>query len=465
MTKNYLILLLSTILYIVSPQSYNFGICVICLCAFVVLAWDLLKENFKSRNYVTFNAFFLISTFFTSFCFPVFIMPSKTLYNAFESLSMTVFRFVDFSYITKATSLCLIAISIYTIGYKKSQKKYQNNDQNIEIRLNQSLSDMLLLISFLGVLLNVALSLRSSESTTSMSDNPFVYEIFKALVALTFISRIGGPVLLERGVSNFWHNNKLPLILDIIVALLFLYLGDRGTSISLVLIALGCLSLYYYRVKLVHLFLIGLVGASVLFAIRQTRKTDSSLYSAGLSSFVESSKESIQDQHVLLLFSDLIGISQELCIGYKIKDTKGLQNPEQILLTPFLPFPILPSLVCETFFDKTYKDMNGSSLINDYMGEWATSRYGAHCVSYIYMRWGFVGVLLLFYIFGFMIGKYTCRSVGYSAYYSVAFLLLFSLSIYIPRSSLLDIIRPLSYAYIFTYCVSRHSYLKSRYHL
>lgn len=203
------------------------------------------------------------------------------------------------------------------------------------------------------------------------------------------------------------------------------------------------------------------VAVLALFSIRAVRKIDT-MTNLSVDRVIGITTSQLGGSIFILPFADLIGASQELCVGYKIKEREGLQNPEFAYVVPFYAIPGAPSFVSKHFFNKELDDISGTRLLNIYMGHNAT--FGNHCVSDIYVKWGFEIVCLAFLVFGYVLGLVE-RKKENSIMVMCIFLILYSQAIYLPRSSLLDIIRPISlivYVFLLLGGIKQFSLLNSK---
>lgn len=447
MILNIVIVILGVILYCISPNTYNFPICCICLAGFLLTSWDLLREDFKNRNYINFNTFFLISFFLTSFCFPVFVMNSDSMFTALSYASMAVFRHVNFDWVTKATCLCLASVNLYAIGFKYFQKHDASITSRLDNRsLNASGARVLLVISALLVIGNVVLTLSSRDFKGFVTNNYF-YEIYDALLALSFVARWDRSNK-ESGVMPFIKNNVWEIGLSAVICFMLMSFNERGMALSIIMIVLASYSLYR-KINGVTLIVLMLVGSLSMYVIRLAKMENVNFTDTSIGTLTQ---DNGAEDSPLLIFSDLLGAEMELCVSYEIKETQGLQKPEQIVLIPFMPFPLLPSFASQLFFNTTYDDARAAQALNIYMSDYGAT-FGKHCVGDVYMRWGIVGIFVFFLVFGYFVGKF-CTLKDRNLYYLASFFILLSLSIYIPRSSLIDIIRPLFYIYIFSLLLS-----------
>lgn len=447
MLINIVILLVGYILYLFSPNSYNLLICTICLVGFLITSWDLLKDDFKKKEYINFNTFFLTSFFLTSFCFPVFVMSSNSLFSALEDASMVVFRYVNYSWITKATCLCLISVSLYSIGYKYFKNKQPITTSKFDYSyFDERKCRIALVISAILVLANIAVSL-STSSFKGFSSNSFLYEIYDTLLAISLIARWNSSRA-DIGINTFIRNNYLEIVSAVVICLLLMSFNERGMALSIILIVTVSYSLYK-KFSIFFLFIMMAIGSLSMYAIRLAKMGNVHFSETNLSYLTQYSN--VNDSP-LLIFSDLLGAEMELCVSYEIKETQGLQKPEQLVLIPFMPFPFLPTIASHLFFNTSYDDARAAQALNVYMSDYGAT-FGKHCVGDVYMRWGIAGIFVFFLVFGYFVGKF-CTLKDRNLYYLASFFILLSLSIYIPRSSLIDIIRPLFYIYIFSLLLS-----------
>ena len=451
MALRYILLIGSILLYLFSPISEN---TYYILCAFVIFIIDaylLVNENVRNRDFFSFNIIFSIAFFLTSYCFPVFILNNDVLHDAFVELSTMSIGYIDFSYITKATSLCSVAYAIYVVAYKNDQiyssaESFQTNLHSYRGKIR-----MFLNIGFFAEMANIIFTVRGGSRDFNI--NPFIYDIFPVLYCISLLS-CSNVVEKNKGVIAFWHANRLPLIYATIVMLTFLFFGERGNAITLGLITLSYYSFYYKRMRIYSILIIGLLGVVLLFSIRETRNKDYSMATGGISSFSSASKDAISGLSPILMFSDLIGATQELCYGYETTYKDGLSYPSQIVILPFYPIPKMPSIVSNLIYDKEPGDLYGGSILNAKMSKSFESCFGSHIVIDIFMRWGLVGVLIAFFIFGRIVSFFMRNKYNY-AFPAVVFLLIMGMSLYIARSSITDLIRPISYAYFFLYLTNK----------
>ena len=78
------------------------------------------------------------------------------------------------------------------------------------------------------------------------------------------------------------------------------------------------------------------------------------------------------------------------------------------------------------------------------------ANFGNHCVIDIYMMWGMLGVLIIFYVFGYAMAS-CYNKIFENILFASLFVLLVSRAIYVPRNMVLSLIRPAVYVWFFVW--------------
>lgn len=447
MLLNIVLFITSIIIYGFAPETYDLSFILIDLALFLVGAFNLLINNKDRFNVLSFNIIFLLSFFFCTYSYAIFVI------GAGVEFSLSIFQVTNFEYITQAIGLSTIAITAYFCAYSYQQRKniLKSNIQIKGIIHKIKLIAKIRSIFFLTVIVNFFyFTLIMGGDSFAVTSASFLPELYKLFLILYLILNS----ILYKGQSlNFIdiiRYNKKAFVEIAIICLLYLVGGDRGLPISIAFILLGVYSFFYKRIKISHFVLIALLGVLSLFAIRVTRDGENSIAKRGLSGVVSTTQDAISGKSAILLFSDLMGISSEMCLGYEFVQKNGLVLPGKIFLVPLHPFPFLPSLIGRFFFDKTPYEMSASSLLNEYVGQrfGYTSNLGNHIVIDLYMHWGVIGVIIFFCFFGRCI-SYLDRNKYSNLFVASSYIMVLSLALYLPRDSMFTIIRPLAFLWLF----------------
>lgn len=430
-----LFFLISLLLYLNAPKVYDYNFCFWCMLLYLIEVGIFLKKEFSFGNYLTFNFIFFFSFFWTSFAYPVFVFGTPAGY-----LSVMVDH-IDWSVLSRSTSLCLLFTSTYILGYGNPKFKTINNSYKFQDTNGKSI--IWLKIAFI-MLLSIALVslIRAGFSYKEFTFNPSIWDLYFILLALCLIEQAKKKSL-NCNLKEFYYLNKFPLLSALFIVLMFIMFGDRGPVIKVILITGGIYNLYYKKIKLKQIAIAGVFGLALMFFVRQTRENDNLIAAASQSGAISRVFE--LKNGAIYMFADLYCISMELNIAYSYAETHSLYHPERILVMPLSAVPFLPSIVlglCGMSVD----DFSTAFELNRQMAEF-NSTFGTHVVGDLYMSTGLLGVIVFSYILG-KISKYLALRKFSDPASAVAYMMLFAAALYLPRDSVFSLVRPLALSYI-----------------
>ena len=310
------------------------------------------------------------------------------------------------------------------------------------------------------VLLNVAYSLLTQGiDNAGIETNYFVFDIFGVFLVLEYyvVSRKTGDNITTK---VFLKSYRLSISISVVFILLFLVLGDRGPLIRVALI-----SLFFYalktRVSLKKLIVAVVAASFVMFFVRQTRSFEElSLIRNGINALsLDSNLFNFGESGLIVMFSDLYGIERELCAGYDYVMNYGYVHPEKVLIVPTYAIPFLPTIILG-LFGLTTDDFSMGAVLNRYLADY-TPHFGNHIVIDLYMCVGVIGVIIFAYLLGVLSGS-LFKKKNQNLYYLVCYVLLFSLSVYLPRDSVFSLIRPLTLSVIIIYLLKNNTINKKK---
>lgn len=446
MLFNAILFIVSFILFLLSPKEYDETIILFDLAIFLLGSINQIRKTRKNFNILSFNVIFLLSFFFCTYSYALFVI------GAGVEFSMTVFGFTDFNYITKAVSLSTIAITVYFIAY--SYKKSRNPINTVYIEnanvFKQKLIGRLRSLLALGVMVNAFLYISSGNEGAAITTAAFVPEIYKVFLIIYLILKRSTLNQPKFEIIDFILLNKRALVESVVICLLFFIVGDRGLPISIVFIYLGIFSFFYKKINIAQFAVLAIAGVLFLFAIRVTRASENSFANGGVSAVASTTGESLSGGSAILVFSDLMGASCELCLGYEYVDKYGLQYPGKVFLLPLQPFPFLPSIFARFIWGKVPYDLAAGSILNDYISKryGYNSALGNHIVADIYMHWGLLGVVFFFFCLGYCISKLE-RNKYANMFWTCSFILALSYALYLPRDSIFTLLRPILFIWLF----------------
>jgi len=438
-------LIVSLLFLVNAPTTYSWSFCFSCFVVYLIQTIIEIVREIRNKNLFSFNPFFLFAFFWVSYAYPLIIYGTELAW--FGEFS----EYVNWDYLSKASALCSVFISSYLLGYNIQRGRMKGLKVcNPQISKYKPGIRTLLLVTFGLFMLNSFVSMTSSGWHTDTVDrNPFLFDFYYASLVLSlfcFTEQKHAVINLK----NFIRSNLLSLSLSIIPILFFLVIGDRGPAIRIFLILATVYYVYYKRVKFIRLLIIGVLGVGVLFFVRQTRQTDNtSLVQNGLSAISKSSDVLDVRGNAIYVFADLFGAAHELTLECEYYDEHGAYHPERLVLVPLYPFPFLPRIVGGLLFGGDVNTFNTGYELNREMSQYNT-HFGNHITGDIYMSFGTLGVLFFAFLFGLIISKLIANRFS-GIYYRSCFVIIMSLSLYMARDSVFNIIRPLSLTLLITY--------------
>ena len=285
-------------LYISAPYDAESSISAICAVLFTVEAFYTLRDDFKRKEYLSFNMIFLLSFFLCTFAFPVFVYGTDAQITS--SLSSAV---INFDYLPRTSAMGLAAISVYMFAYKiigrKIRKNFKVGNTLISYIWLSKKIDVFTSLAFLALLSQV-LTHRASGGGIAVQGNTYVQSIFEVLIALSLYCKTMSANVIS--ILDFIKVNKLTLIEIAIIIIFFLITGDRGVVITCGLIILFVYSECVKSIKLGVLLLFILAGTVGMFIIRITRvNPDASLSAGDMVAFAEVVSYKYYFTHIVLL--------------------------------------------------------------------------------------------------------------------------------------------------------------------
>lgn len=437
--------IISLVLYLNAPHEANFIFNLLCLLIFIFESYTVLKYDFRHEGLFNFNIIFLFSFFWVSYAFPVLIYGTKL------DIREGIEAYIDFDVSSRCTALCTLAISIYFLSYSKFENlqltfsKFVRSEQYVGIKI-------IYYVLFLGLFYQSYVYMRNVGGIAVEAG--VWYSMFLACFPICLINNTY--MYEDRNFGSFVRHNISILLPAFVLMLLYFIIGDRGLVIIL---GVSIAAIYSYRVATIRpaIILVAIiVGTMLMFVVRETRNSDNSLGRSSMTEFASGAKDVVSDINPVVLFSDLTGIHRELYIGYEYHESNGLIEPWQAVIVPFYPIPLVPNIISKRLFNKTMDEIKPGMILNEYMAYTGHGHFGIHCVIDIFMRWGLIGVLIVFYLWGMIV-----RGISNSKYNNVLcmalYVILVASAIRIPRAPMLDMLRTFAYVVFFVWMTSRLS--------
>lgn len=411
-------LILSIIIYLFSPDEYNFYLCLFILVLFIFSFISEVKRTYKSEGYLNFTTFFSISFLFVNFFYPVFIFPvNKDYFLVFSRFTF------DENVINKSTALALIGYNSFIVGKNWVSHRLENNIQRFKVNfvfvygfIKYSTWLFLFLLIFLA---RDGISKGSSDAFFTVEPSILVITqcLINLLIIFTFSQR----------------KSFINLFPAFIYSLIFLYVGDRGSIIQTGLVLLISYNLFVKRINgkyLISLIIVGAIIMTIISSIRGKEGTQKNISEVEFANYYD-------------FAMDLIVNNRNLYAGYEYVQKYGINYGQGAIPYIFSPIPLLPSFISNTFFDKTPQELSsGMILTNEAEATWGL---GTNLIIDLYMQFSLLGVLLFMWVLGLIVNN--LENINFNNFFKIiCYIFLFSFSIYMPRSSMFDAIRYIAWA-------------------
>ena len=437
------------VLYIVAPPMPNtyFSIASFFFYCFQILSLHKYVKKVDKRNYFEFNMMFFIMLTLCTYIIPIFYILgldqqfyTTVLYNE--------------KYMNTALLINSVAVEAYLLGFIKGQVVSSNKNGKDEYIFRNYLVPINKVSRFLSIIgtLFVAVTLNKISEGSSDVRGPIVTLMVIIIILPLLIAGYSNKYYGDKTIA-FILRNKLILICSLLVCFRMIMLGDRLTPLTIIFTIAFIYSRFVYPINR-KMLLIGIIGGSILmFLISFTRHSfmDSKSASSMFSSFQSGSQEILSSEDRTVLFQDVIPINLDLLLGVEYVDKNGFFKPMRFIVEALAPIPFIPSQLKEFFFggytssavELTRKNKQVSLLAGD-------SGIGNHIVSDIYMSWGVIGVLIVFFIWGKVIG-YSYMRVDISFISCIIYASMMSYAIYFPRATIDTNFRDIAYIILMFY--------------
>lgn len=417
----------SILLYLFSPVEYSYYYCLLIHNIFLIHSIYFLLNN-KKDGIVSFNFFFTISFYLANFVYPIFYFPVNS------DISLFSLHF-NSSVITKATSLSYIAFSMYTTGYKyysriRKQEKCNKPVLFLTIRSIKTLFVINVIIFIIYILLGGLKYFADRYQEGVMSINIVVQQIYVLFYSTIIIFALSIFNLNNR----FWF--RISIIFLAIVCFVLLSVGTRTLPLAIALIFIVAYNDKVKKIRLSIFTILLFVGITLLSILGEVRSGSSN----GLSPFFSSNQ--INEKNIFFDFGlDLIICNRNLYTLFDYVDNNGITYGISILSTVLSPIPLLQGFISNAF-NLSPALMNSASFSTFIeFGSNPPLGLGSNIVADVYLAFGMIGVVVLFFFLGYLIAKSKHLSIIGNPYASICYYVLVSGSVFMSRGAFLGDIR------------------------
>ncbi|HOF82153.1 MAG: O-antigen polysaccharide polymerase Wzy [Acidobacteria bacterium] len=436
-------LVLSFALYAFAPDDYSLGYCAAVLAVFLAsTAWFIKKSLFG--NYFNFHVLFIIGFFLVHFVYPVFVYPNRPfLFKVFE-------RGFDPSLITVSTALALLGMNAYILGAVFGGKIKNVPPGGWDAERYRPLETPLFVLSLALFALfvffsrdNIARGVFNAYSAASEYLLIAFQGIFPLALMVSFVGRL--PHDDGRGRSLFRVFRPRLVGLSVLAVFVFLYVGDRGPAIQIVLIYGALFTTFLRPLRLMVFAILIAAGMYLMMFVSQARTVydDTREDESTIIAYYKRGAERFVPESVFDFGRDMIVNNRNLYLAVSY-----VQNNERTLGRTFLTqiLSVVPGLqsVYVTLFHVDLQDISSGQLLtyHEYEGGARGAGLGNTIIADVYISFGAAGVLVMMMLFGYANMKFQRGAIDkVHLYYLIAYVVSLSFSIYYPRSGYFTALR------------------------
>tara|TARA_B100000767_G_scaffold275215_1_gene311055 strand:- start:1067 stop:2488 length:1422 start_codon:yes stop_codon:yes gene_type:complete len=427
----------------------NFKVFILIAIAVFNVMYFLINTTKINKSWVNYNTLFLTGFLIVHFQIPFFASLGYEPYRP-------SFIWINKQVVNYSVWLSCLAILFWMLGYllyaSKNWSKLKIKKRN-NYFVKTNIVDYLLLILFI-----VFVFLVGKEFLSGIYDGGenwgfganYVFLILRTLLYLRIIYFFINTRFQKITLKNILIKviqNKIFFGVLFFFFFIFLFSGDRGPVLNIIIIIGVCYSLYQRNISLSYFLIAGFLVALLLTVIGLGRTSDSSektgIFETGYINFTESelgfnpTYDLASSNRILFRAIDIVPSSHPYLFGLTF--VSEIVGVIPFAGSKFKEIMNLPEMYKST---STFFTVLGQGKYYSY-GE------GSEILGDIWVNFGFYGVLILMFLMGLLISYFNINALyTYKHFFIIFYILLTVGAIYINRSHFLDPLRLLFYAFI-----------------
>lgn len=445
--KNFLFFLFSFLLYTCAPFNYSYYYCVFVLLIYC-MQWLLFSYKFHSMlGIFHFSNLFCLSYLVANFVYPVFVHPYYP--------SGLVMHDFNEDFISRGVALAQLGSNCFFWGIDivlTPKKSSYNREIRTLMKENDCIDLLSRLLFFCYAMLILLLGAISYDFYNAF------FERFLTLVSFVFLfftlTTISRTILKKEQIRESFFSfcivNKWMMLCLFLVVLGLGRIGDRGPIIQYALTVFTIYALLVKRINYKILTLCVIIGVAFMVVVRNSRadgQHQSSMerreikYGTKLPFFLDACV-------------DLMASTRCMYVGMELTEGGNYLYGQSFIKPVLSPFPFLPTLFSSLLFNSTPSELSTSAILTeatkDRLGREELEGVGTNCIVDIYMNAGLLGVVMIMFLLGRWVGLVEIRKQN-SIYYLFCYCIMISYSIYMPRSTIFDFMRPTIWGWLLIY--------------
>lgn len=413
--------IISIVLYLFAPSFFSMEYVACCFVIFIASSFIMLSSNCK-YTLLKFELFFLLSFLFTNYVYPIVFYPINPYFSLFR---------IPFNenYIVKGTALATLAATWFCVGIyeKKTIKIHFKETFDIKKKLKiPRITTILLFLLFIPSLYTIYRSgVYSTEFESSYVNVILKYVILYVIFAFTYNNRT-----LKFGQFSRLALSSIVIQFTFLYVILFLLIGSRTIPLNIVLFSILLINILIYRISKKQITILIIGGALLLTAVGLAR---------GGSGIEGGAITSIWD-----IGTDLTINNRSLYVLIEEVDNHGVTYGATFLMNILSAVPFAQYLFLD-ISGLPLSTISSANLVTDLHFDSVQNEerfgLGTNLVGDVYLAFGLVGVIFLFWLFGYVLRR-LYFNIGRGKTISLLIYALFFMStIYYTRSGYLTPVR------------------------
>ena len=385
--------IVSVVFYYNAPDEYSYTYCYGYFLIFCVEAFFNIRYRCR-KTYVNFEFFFTVAFVFVNYVYPI------VFYQIDPYFSLFALSFPE-NYINRGTALATIAYSCLSMGFFRYEVKsgipvYSSNHgfgDNPSLKTYTNVLLVVMVLSLTGVVL-------AGGNVNNWGFGGEIRGIVDVFVFYTIFQRF----FISRNLPfiNVLRNNKLFFILILGYIITATLTGNRSFMIRIGSLVLFLYATLYYQIKKRHLILLMTGALSFLFVIGALRDNNS------VATAVDSSTS------VLSVGRDLTINNRSLYVLMEYADVHGVSCGKNFISHLLSPIPYAQSTFLKISGWKLSDISSGNLVTDDFFNNNVTNQdsfgLGTNLVGDVYLAFGLLGVIVLFYVLGRVVSYFYYKS-------------------------------------------------------
>jgi len=381
----------------------------------------------------------MIAFFMTNFVYPVFYYPTNPDYSVFT------YPF-NVNVITKSTAIAYLGYSFFLLGISNYNEKYHNEERELfvftEIKFNWLF--IFTIVFFVLYILSGGLealkNVYSGEGDiTEVSISSYFYVLFSIactlMVMFLFRQNTTKRIVAYGFIISFF-------------LLLLLATGTRGFIVGIALIIIFTYNSYISKISRFKLVLLIALGSIVLTIVAYGRST-----SISDGNWINEFKSNAEITSIFDFFGDLIMNNRNLYVLVDFADTVQYTYFFGMLSDIVSPIPgLFRYIISLVGVPKELMTAGGLPTFLEF-GPDSSWGLGTNMVGEAYVAFGLYGVILSFFLFGYIV-KISREAAEYNIYAYMIYYMFVSLIISYPRCPIFVINRNLAWGLLLIFALN-----------